>query len=35
MMRSISASGMSDPDMLEIVEREWGRALPASYTGFR
>jgi len=22
--------GMSDPDMLEIVEREWGRALPAS-----
>ena len=23
--------GMSDPDMLEIVEREWGRALPASY----
>ena len=30
-MRSISASGMSDPDMLEIVEREWGRALPASY----
>ena len=23
--------GMSDPDMLEIVERDWGRALPASY----
>jgi len=23
--------GMSDPDMLEIIEREWGRALPASY----
>ena len=23
--------GMSDPDMLEIVEREWGHALPASY----
>jgi hypothetical protein len=23
--------GMSDPDMLEIVEREWGRALPAFY----
>ena len=23
--------GMSDPDMLEIIEREWGRALPDSY----
>src|SRR6267378_1220157 len=23
--------GMSDPEMLEIIEREWGRALPASY----
>ena len=23
--------GMSDPDMLEIIEREWCRALPASY----
>jgi beta-phosphoglucomutase-like phosphatase (HAD superfamily) len=23
--------GMSDPDMLEIVKREWGRALPTSY----
>jgi len=23
--------GMSDPDMLEMVEREWGRALPTSY----
>src|SRR6202047_775936 len=23
--------GMSDPDMLKIIEREWGRALPASY----
>jgi HAD superfamily hydrolase (TIGR01509 family) len=24
--------GMSDPEMLAIVEREWGRALPLSYT---
>ena len=23
--------GMSDPDMLEIIEREWGRAVPTSY----
>src|SRR6266478_4671130 len=23
--------GMRDPDMFEIIEREWGRALPASY----
>jgi HAD superfamily hydrolase (TIGR01509 family) len=23
--------GISDPEMLEIIEREWGRALPASY----
>jgi len=23
--------GMSDPEMLEIIEREWGCALPASY----
>ena len=23
--------GMSDPEMLDIIEREWGRALPASY----
>src|SRR5712671_6537973 len=23
--------GMSDPEMLEIIEREWGRALPTSY----
>jgi HAD superfamily hydrolase (TIGR01509 family) len=23
--------GMSDPDMLDIIEREWGRALPISY----
>jgi HAD superfamily hydrolase (TIGR01509 family) len=23
--------GMSDPDMLDIIEREWGRALPVSY----
>src|SRR4029077_12199775 len=23
--------GMSDPEMLEIIEREWGRALPVSY----
>ncbi len=23
--------GMSDPDMLEIIEREWGCALPVSY----
>jgi HAD superfamily hydrolase (TIGR01509 family) len=23
--------GMSDPEMLEIIEREWGRTLPASY----
>jgi len=23
--------GMSDPEMLAIIEREWGRALPASY----
>ena len=23
--------GMSDPDMLEIIEREWGRTLPATY----
>jgi HAD superfamily hydrolase (TIGR01509 family) len=23
--------GMSDPDMLDVIEREWGRALPASY----
>lgn len=23
--------GMSDREMLEIIEREWGRALPASY----
>ncbi len=23
--------GMADPEMLDIVEREWGRALPASY----
>jgi hypothetical protein len=22
---------MSDPEMLEIIEREWGCALPASY----
>jgi beta-phosphoglucomutase-like phosphatase (HAD superfamily) len=36
--------GMSDPEMLEIIEREWGCSLPASYaervglmieTGFR
>jgi beta-phosphoglucomutase-like phosphatase (HAD superfamily) len=35
---------MSDPEMLDIIEREWGRALPISYadsvglmieTGFR
>ena len=24
--------GMSDREMLEIVEREWGRPLPASYS---
>ena len=24
--------GMSDREMLEIIEREWGRALPASYS---
>jgi HAD superfamily hydrolase (TIGR01509 family) len=24
--------GMSDPEMLGIIEREWGRRLPASYT---
>jgi hypothetical protein len=23
--------GMSDPEMLEIIQREWGRALPTSY----
>jgi beta-phosphoglucomutase-like phosphatase (HAD superfamily) len=23
--------GMSDPEMLAIIEREWGRTLPASY----
>jgi HAD superfamily hydrolase (TIGR01509 family) len=23
--------GMSDPEMLDIIEREWGRALPTSY----
>jgi HAD superfamily hydrolase (TIGR01509 family) len=23
--------GMSDPEMLDIIEREWGRSLPASY----
>src|ERR1700732_4663624 len=23
--------GMSDPEMLEIIEREWGRVLPTSY----
>ena len=23
--------GMSDPEMLCVIEREWGRALPASY----
>jgi beta-phosphoglucomutase-like phosphatase (HAD superfamily) len=36
--------GMSDREMLEVIEREWGRALPGSYaehvgvmieTGFR
>jgi beta-phosphoglucomutase-like phosphatase (HAD superfamily) len=24
--------GMSDPEMLRLIEREWGRRLPASYT---
>jgi len=24
--------GMSDREMLEIIERDWGRALPASYS---
>ena len=23
--------GMSDPDMLDIIEREWGSALPVDY----
>jgi phosphoglycolate phosphatase len=23
--------GMSDPEMIDIIEREWGRALPVSY----